>query len=97
MANLADSLLEVVDLPEGLHDLMDQPIDSKCICDLAEGHAPLRPRYIIPDYKKFMREGSKFLQLDPPKDLFEGVEFPSDLLQACSQRDEFPRISGCAG
>ena len=23
MANLADSLLEVVDLPEGLHDLMD--------------------------------------------------------------------------
>lgn len=30
MANLADSLLEVVDLPEGLHDLMDQPIDSKC-------------------------------------------------------------------
>ena len=73
MANLADSLLEVVDLPEGLHDLMDQPIDSKCICDLAEGHAPLRPRYIIPDYKKFMREGSKFLQLDPPKDLFEAL------------------------
>ena len=73
MANLADSLLEVVDLPEGLHELMDQPIESKCICDLAEGHAPLRPRYIIPDYAKFMREGSKFLQLDPPKDLFEAL------------------------
>ena len=33
----------------------------------------MRPRYIIPDYAKFMREGSKFLQLDPPKDLFEAL------------------------
>lgn len=73
MANLADSLLEVVDLPDGLDELMNQPIDTKCICDLSEGHAPLRPRYIIPDYEKFMKEGSKFLQLDPPKDIYEAV------------------------
>ena len=43
MANLADSLLEVVDLPEGLHDLMDQPIDSKCICDVPPGQPRVAP------------------------------------------------------
>lgn len=73
MANLADSLLEVVDLPAGLDTLMNQPIESKCICDLSEGHAPLRPRYIVPDYSKFMKEGSKFLQLEAPKDLYEAI------------------------
>lgn len=73
MANLADSMLEVLNLPEGLDELLNRPIQEKCICDLAEGHAPLRPRYIIPDYPKFMREGSKFLQLDPPKDLEEAL------------------------
>jgi len=65
LANAADSLLEVLDLPEGLDELMNVPEDKKCICDLNEGHAPLRPRYIIPDYAKFMKEGSRFLQLMP--------------------------------
>ena len=73
MANLADSMLEVLDLPEGLDELLNQPIDKQCICDLSEGHAPLRPRYIVPDYAKFMREGSKFLQLDAPKDIYEAI------------------------
>lgn len=71
LANKADSLLEVLDLPEGLDELLNVPIEKRCICDLFEGHAPMRPRYIIPDYKKFLKEGSKFLQLDPPKDLYE--------------------------
>lgn len=73
MAAKADSLLEVLDLPEGLNELMNVPAEEKCICDLSEGHAPLRPRYIIPDYEKFMKEGSKFLQLDPPQDLYEAI------------------------
>lgn len=73
MAGLSDSLLEVLDLPEGLEELLYAPIDSKCICDLNEGHAPMRPRYIVPDYEKFMREGSKFLQLEPPTDLYEAL------------------------
>lgn len=55
MANHADSLLEVLNLPEGLDELLNVPQDRQCICDLFEGHAPLRPRYIIPDYEKLMR------------------------------------------
>ena len=72
-SGLADSLLEVLNLPEGLDELLNVPIDRKCICDLNEGHAPMRPRYIIPDYAKFMKEGSKFLQLEPPTDLYEAI------------------------
>lgn len=73
MATAADSLLEVLDLPEGLEEILRPGIEEKCICDLFEGHAPMRPRYVIPDYEKFMKEGSKFLQLDPPKDLYEAL------------------------
>ena len=73
LAGQADSLLEVLDLPDGLEELLE-PIEGKqCICDLFEGHAPVRPRYIVPDYAKFMREGSKFLQLEPPKDIYEAI------------------------
>lgn len=73
LAGAADSFLEVLHLPEGLDELLNRPIETQCICDLFEGHAPMRPRYIIPDYAKFMREGSAFLQLDPPKDLYEAL------------------------
>ena len=75
MAGTADSLLDVLDLPEGLDALLNVPDDKKCICDLNEGHAPMRPRYIAPDYAKFMREGSSFLQLPPPSDLYEALNF----------------------
>ena len=54
MANHADSLLEVLDKPEGLDELLLSEGEEQCICDLFEGHAPLRPRYIIPDYEKFI-------------------------------------------
>ena len=73
LAGAADSLLEVLDLPEGLDELLNVPIDRRCICDLNEGHAPMRPRYIIPDYAKFMREGCEFLQLPAPTDLYEAL------------------------
>ncbi|NYE56787.1 YjjI family glycine radical enzyme [Carboxydothermus ferrireducens] len=43
------------------------------LCDLFEGHAPYRPRYILPDYQKFMEKGSEYLNLKPPQDLFEAV------------------------
>ena len=73
LANQADSLMEVLDLPEGLDELLNAGIDTKCICDLSEGHAPVRPRYIAPDYEKFMKEGCKFLQLPAPTDLYEAL------------------------
>ncbi|MCD7752286.1 MAG: YjjI family glycine radical enzyme [Lachnospiraceae bacterium] len=73
LANQADSLMEVLDLPEGLNEYLDPVPGKQCICDLYEGHAPMRPRYIIPDYDKFFAEGSEFLQLAPPTDFFEAI------------------------
>ena len=46
-------------------------ISKGIICDLGEGHAPYRPRYIIPDYRILMEKGCQFLELDPPQDLQE--------------------------
>lgn len=73
LAKQADALLDVLDLPEGLDELLNVPSADKVICDLFEGRAPLRPRYIIPDYEKFMREGSQFLQLAPPTNIWEAT------------------------
>ena len=73
LANLADSLLEVLDLPEGLDELLNSEGDAKCICDLFEGHAPMRPRYIAPDYEKLLKEGCEYLRLPAPTDLMEAL------------------------
>lgn len=43
------------------------------LCDLGEGSAPYRPRYICPDYNVLMKKGSKFLNLEPPTDLLEAT------------------------
>lgn len=59
MAGKADSLMEVLDLPEGLDELLNVPGDVKCICDLAEGHAPVRPRYIIPGLSEVYERGKQ--------------------------------------
>ena len=71
LVNAADSLLEVLDLPEGFEELYYG--ENQCICDLFEGHAPMRPRYIVPDYEKLMKGGCEFLQLDAPTDLYEAL------------------------
>ena len=73
LARHAENFMKVLDEPEGLDELMRCGIETRCICNLFEGEAPYRPRYITPDYPKFLREGSAFLQLEPPKDLFEAL------------------------
>ena len=75
LAGKADSLLEVLDKPEGLDELLEPVEGKQCICDLFEGHAPMRPRYIVPDYGKFLKEGSAWLRLPPPKDLEEALTY----------------------
>ena len=74
LAARADGLLDVLELPEGLTELLEQPIEKQCVCDLNEGRAPMRPRYIAPDYAKFFRQGSEFLRLPPPGDLAEALD-----------------------
>ena len=34
------------------------------ICDMFEGHAPYKPRYVLPDYARFLANGSAWLELE---------------------------------
>ena len=48
-------------------------IESEVLCLLSEGAAPFHPRYVAPDYGKLLRDGSAFLEIKPPQDLFEAI------------------------
>lgn len=69
LAKEAENTLHVLNISKETQELRDEGV----ICDLFEGNAPYRPRYIVPDYEKFMKNGSEFLRLDPPTDIWEAV------------------------
>ncbi|WP_050606273.1 YjjI family glycine radical enzyme [Clostridium niameyense] len=69
LARTAENSLNVLNISKETQQLRDEGI----ICDLNEGNAPYRPRYIVPDYEKFIKQGSNFLQLNPPKDIWEAT------------------------
>lgn len=48
-------------------------LEGGIICDLFEGHAPYRPRYILPDYSVLMKNGCEYLEIEKPKDMYEAV------------------------
>lgn len=52
-------------------DELKKAMDEGIICDLYEGSAPFRPRYVLVDFKKLFTDGCKFLELEPPTDLQE--------------------------
>jgi len=69
LARAAENTLEVLNLTEELRAYKAEGI----ICDLNEGNAPYRPRYIVPDYERFMKQGSDFLRLKPASDIWEAT------------------------
>ena len=69
LARNSENSLSVLNISTKTQELRDK----KIICDLYEGNAPYRPRYILPDYKKFMAEGNKFLHLTPATDIWEAI------------------------
>jgi YjjI family glycine radical enzyme len=71
LAGLAEEALE----PPALSDDARDALHKRIVCDLLEGNAPYRPRYILPDYAKALAQGSEFLELDPPIDLDEALNF----------------------
>lgn len=57
-------------LPDGFAEMLQQGL----LCDLNEGTMPYAPRYILPDYEKLMREGCRFLRLEPPQTLAQAIQ-----------------------
>lgn len=56
-----------------LEPAFEQALKDETLCDLGEGRAPYRPRYILPDYRILMEKGSAFLGLHAPKDIWEAT------------------------
>lgn len=69
LAQAAVDSLDVLNLPKETKEYMDAGI----VCGLFEGDACYKPRYPLPDYEKFMKNGSKFLGLEPPKDIWDAT------------------------
>lgn len=84
LAGLAEEALD----PPKVSAACEAALEAGLIDDLQEGHAPYRPRYLLPDYGRALSQGSAFLQLDAPTDLHEAVAF---LLSMYSQ---VPSITG---
>ncbi|WP_394390965.1 YjjI family glycine radical enzyme [Shewanella woodyi] len=52
---------------------LTQAKSTGVICDMFEGHAPFKPRYVLPDYAKFLQNGSTYLELSAAQDLDEAL------------------------
>lgn len=84
LAMLAENLCDPPPVSAACRDALDAGV----LCDLLEGSAPHRPRYLLPDYGRLLADGSDFLELDAPKDLDEVL---TTLLIAYTQ---VPSITG---
>ncbi|OOF69708.1 YjjI family glycine radical enzyme [Rodentibacter caecimuris] len=49
-------------------------LQNQMICDLNEGYAIYRPRYILPDYEVYLQKGCQFLELPAPQNLDEALD-----------------------
>lgn len=69
LASIAENQLDVLKISEKTKFYMNRNI----ISDMNEGNAPFRPRYILPDYEKYLKKGSKFLNIRPAEDIWDAV------------------------
>ncbi len=57
----------------GLPAEAQRALDEGVICDMFEGHAPYKPRYVLPDYARFLANGSEWLELEGAQDLDDAL------------------------
>lgn len=69
MAKAAEDTMDPIELSEDAGYFVEKGV----VYDMDEGKMPYRPRYVTMDFDKFMKQGSKFLMLEPPKDIWEAV------------------------
>ncbi|HBM15178.1 MAG TPA: YjjI family glycine radical enzyme [Lentisphaeria bacterium] len=69
LASCAESMITPIELTDSEKNY----VNDKIICTMYEGNAPYRPRYVIADFENFMKKGSIFLGLPPPKNIHEAI------------------------
>lgn len=52
---------------------VEAAMSAGILCDMFEGHAPFKPRYVLPDYAKFLTNGSAYLELGPAQDFDDAL------------------------
>ena len=90
LAHAAEDTLSVLPMPDRTKYYFEKGV----ICNLNEGNAPYRPRYIMPDYAKAVRQGVKFLQLDPPQNFDELLTFLQVLYRHVPSITTYPVFLG---
>ncbi len=90
LAQVGEGLLD----PPKVSPEADEALATGLLCDLHEGPAPYRPRYLLPDYARALRQGSPFLELDPPADLDDAVAFLSILYHHVPSITGYPSFLG---
>lgn len=90
LAHAAEDTLSVLNISERTRFYFDKGV----ICNLNEGNAPYRPRYIMPDYEKAVRQGVKFLELEAPKDFDELLTFLQVLYRHVPSITTYPVFLG---
>ena len=90
LAYLAESALAYVPLSDAAREALDKQV----ICDLFEGAAPYRARYILPDYAKALAQGSEYLELEPPRNLEDALDFLLILYQHVPSITGYPVYLG---
>lgn len=61
--------------PPPVGEACAEALQKRIICDMYEGAAPHRPRYTLPDYDLALFEGSRFLELEPPRTFDDATTF----------------------
>ncbi|MFN8189222.1 MAG: YjjI family glycine radical enzyme [Nocardioidaceae bacterium] len=74
LRQLAALAVNAMPYPE-LSEACREALDKRVICDMYEGNRPYAPRYVLPDYAVALRNGSAFLELEPPTTLAEALSF----------------------
>lgn len=69
MAKIAENSIEMVQYTEKSKEYFE----NGAMMDMFEGKTPYRTRYCVPDYELFFKQGSEFLMLEPPKDIWDAV------------------------
>ncbi len=69
LALTAEAELPYMPVSEAVKTVMEEGV----LCDMFEGHAPFKPRYVLPDYARFLSQGSKHLELEPAKDFDDAL------------------------
>ncbi|GAA4902840.1 YjjI family glycine radical enzyme [Ferrimonas pelagia] len=69
-------------------------VEQGLLHEMFESAAPFKPRYLLPDYQKAFAQGSDYLELAPPQDLDEAIQFLIILYQNVPSVTTFPVFLG---